>query len=74
MTELDAADESDTAPAETVRPSNVTPLFPDEAQYLRMLEALLFAAAEPLSAEALRRKASPGRRCRSALGGSSRAL
>ena len=29
-------------------PSNVTQLFPDQAQHLRMLEALLFAASEPL--------------------------
>ncbi len=28
--------------------SNVTQLFPDQAQHLRMLEALLFAASEPL--------------------------
>lgn len=28
--------------------TNVTQLFPDQAQHLRMLEALLFAAAEPL--------------------------
>jgi segregation and condensation protein B len=34
-------------------PSNVTRLFPEEGQHLRMLEALLFAAAEPLSEESL---------------------
>jgi segregation and condensation protein B len=33
--------------------SNVTRLFPEEGQHLRMLEALLFAAAEPLSEESL---------------------
>jgi segregation and condensation protein B len=34
-------------------PSNVTRLFPEEGQHLRMLEALLFAAAEPLTEESL---------------------
>jgi segregation and condensation protein B len=34
-------------------PSNVTRLFPEEGQHLRMLEALLFAAAEPLSEDSL---------------------
>lgn len=33
--------------------SNVTRLFPEDGQHLRMLEALLFAAAEPLSEDAL---------------------
>jgi segregation and condensation protein B len=52
MTELDA-DNDESEPAEAPRPLNVTQLFPDETLHLRMLEALLFAAAEPLSAEAL---------------------
>ncbi len=39
--------------AEIPRPSNVTQLFPDEGQHLRMIEALLFAASEPLSAVSL---------------------
>lgn len=53
MTDLDVGDDGERSPAETARPSNVTPLFPEEGQHLRMLEALLFAAAEPLSAAAL---------------------
>ena len=38
----------DSVTEEEAVPSNVTQLFPDQAQHLRMLEALLFAAAEPL--------------------------
>ncbi len=38
----------DSVTEEEAAPSNVTQLFPDQAQHLRMLEALLFAAAEPL--------------------------
>ena len=38
----------DSVTEEETAPSNVTQLFPDQAQHLRMLEALLFAAAEPL--------------------------
>jgi segregation and condensation protein B len=53
MIELDASDDGDAAAADAARPSNVTPLFPDDTQHLRMLEALLFAAAEPLTAEGL---------------------
>ncbi len=34
-------------------PSNVTQLFPDQAQHLRMLEALLFAASEPLDEDSI---------------------
>ena len=46
---LPESDQTDDAPF----PSNVTRLFPEEGQHLRMLEALLFAAAEPLSEESL---------------------
>lgn len=53
MTGLEPANGAEDDMNDAVRASNVTHLFPEEGQHLRMLEALLFAAAEPLSEEAL---------------------
>ncbi len=52
MTDLEMpADEPE--PDDTAPRSNVTQLFPDDAQHLRMLEALLFAASEPMTEQGL---------------------
>jgi segregation and condensation protein B len=48
----DGIDEESTAPAETEVRDNVT-VHPETNQHLRILEALLFAAAEPLDEETL---------------------
>jgi segregation and condensation protein B len=46
-------DETPTGEVTVEEPSNVTPLFKGEGPHLRMLEALLFAAGEPLDEESL---------------------
>lgn len=53
MAEADTAKDGVPSQVGAMRSAKVTQLFPDDGQHLRMLEALLFAAAEPLSEEAL---------------------
>ena len=53
MSDLEIITGNDEPGPDIPRPSNVTQLFPDEGQHLRMIEALLFAAAEPLSVDAI---------------------
>lgn len=54
MSELDQDDPPvDTGEDDIPVPSNITQLFPEDGQSLRIMEALLFAAAEPLSEASL---------------------